>query len=134
MTKLLRKDEAGAASIEMALSLPILVVLIYGIFQVGLLFQANAGMQHALGEGARYASLCIPNGSACNVPTNDNIKAKMNATLFGKSDGSFNVQDVGPGVGYRTLTITYSRTMSFLLFPGPTVTLTRTKKVYTAGV
>ena len=50
---LLRRDQDGAAAVEMALALPVLVSMIYGIFQVGLLYQANAGMQHALGEGAR---------------------------------------------------------------------------------
>jgi Flp pilus assembly protein TadG len=133
MLKLFRRNEDGAAAIEFALSVPILITFIYGIFQVGLLFQANAGMQHALGEGARYASLCIPTSTGCNVPSNVNIKAKMNAKLFGQSDGTFTVQDPGPGLGYRTLTITYSRSMNFLFFAGPTVSLTRTKKVYTAG-
>ena len=27
------------------------------MFQFGVILQANAGMQHALGEGARYATL-----------------------------------------------------------------------------
>jgi Flp pilus assembly protein TadG len=51
MKQLLRlnKSEDGAAAVEMALALPVLVSMIYGIFQVGLLYQANAGMQHALG-------------------------------------------------------------------------------------
>ena len=54
LATILQRDERGAAAIEMALALPVLVTMIYGIFQVGLLYQANAGMQHALGEGARY--------------------------------------------------------------------------------
>jgi len=64
--KLLRRNEKGAAAIEMAIALPVLLVMIYGIFQVGLIFQANAGMQHALGEGARYATLCVPTSGGCS--------------------------------------------------------------------
>jgi hypothetical protein len=30
----------------------------------------------------------------------------------------------------RLLTVTYSRTMNFLFFTGPTITLTRSKQVY----
>ena len=128
---LLRRDERGAAAIEMALALPILVSMIYGIFQVGLLYQANAGMQHALGEGARYATLCIPSGSTCNPPSDMAIKVRIASKLFGKGDGAFTVADPVVGAGYRNLSVTYSRKMTFLFFNGPTVTLTRSKKAYT---
>ncbi|HVE00427.1 MAG TPA: TadE/TadG family type IV pilus assembly protein [Sphingomicrobium sp.] len=132
MLKILRRDEEGAAAIEFAIAVPILVTMLYGIFQVGLLFQANAGMQHALGEGARYATLCLsPTSTGCTVPTDANIKAKINAKLFGKSDGTFTVSDpVTTSNSYKTLTVTYSRAMNFLFFQGPTVTLTRSKTVY----
>ena len=36
---------------------PMLLLFVYGIFQFGVILQANAGMQHALGEGARLATL-----------------------------------------------------------------------------
>lgn len=141
MTKLLRlrRDQDGAAVIEFALSVPILVTLIYGIFEFSQLYEANAGMQHALGEGARFATLCVPTSDGCNTETNVDIKAKMNAKLFGPVDGAFNVSDpvtayqadgVTPA-GYKTLTITYTRTMNFLFFTGPAITLTRSKLVYT---
>jgi Flp pilus assembly protein TadG len=130
---LIRRDEGGAAIIEFALSVPILVTMIYGIFELSQLFEANAGMQHALGEGARYATLCIPTSTGCNTETNDDIKAKMNAKLFGPIGGTFNVQDPvdDASTNFKTLTITYRRTMNFLTFVGPTVTLTRKKVVYT---
>jgi Flp pilus assembly protein TadG len=133
MLKILRRDEQGAAAVEFAIAVPVLVTMLYGIFQVGLLFQANAGMQHALGEGARYATLCLSptSASGCTVPTDANIKAKINAKLFGKSDGTFTVSDpVTTSNSYKTLTVTYSRAMNFLFFQGPTVTLTRSKTVY----
>jgi Flp pilus assembly protein TadG len=135
MTKvlLLKKDDRGAAAIEMALALPILVTMIYGLFQVGLLYQANAGMQHALGEGARLATLCIPSGTACNSPSDTQIKFRMAAKAFGKGDGNYTVADPVAGTGYKDLSITYSKRMNFIFFNGPTVTLTRTKRAYTAS-
>ena len=130
MMNLLRRCQRGAAAIEFAIAVPVLVLCIYGIFQIGLLYEANAGMQHALGEGARLASL-YDRTTTDKVPTDAAIKAKMNAQLFGRNDGTFTVSDPVTGTGFKTLTISYTRQMSFLLVPGPNVTLTRSKKVYT---
>ena len=133
LLKRLRTEERGAAVIELALSLPILVTLIYGIFEVSQLYEANAGMQHALGEGARVATLCIPNttqASGCDNPSDTTITARENAKLFRPWGGSFNVATPTSSAGYKTLTITYTRTMNFLFFTGPTITLTRSKQVY----
>jgi hypothetical protein len=139
MTKLLR-DQAGAAAIEAAFALPILILLIYGIFQVGVAFQASAGMQHALGEGARYATL-FPE------PDNDLIKTRIQSKVFGVGVGSFSEPTVtnqcetsGPNVcasgtnsSYKDLSVTFTMTPNFLFFTGPQIALTRTKRVYTAG-
>ena len=51
----IRRDERGVAVIEMALALPALIVLIWGIAQLGMVYRAMSGIQHALGEGARLA-------------------------------------------------------------------------------
>lgn len=128
----LKWDDRGAAAIEMALALPILVSMIYGLFQVGLLYQANAGMQHALGEGARLATL-YERYTSNNVPTDAAIKSRMTSKLFGKGDGAFTVADPVTGTGYKDLQITYSKKMNFIFFNGPTITLTRTKRAYTVS-
>jgi len=128
----LKRDDRGAAAIEMALALPILVSMIYGLFQVGLLYQANAGMQHALGEGARLATL-YERYTSNNVPTDAAIKSRMTTKLFGKGDGAFTVADPVTGSGYKDLSITYSKKMNFIFFNGPTITLTRTKRAYTVS-
>src|SRR3982751_5523061 len=95
MSKLfhLLRDDRGAGAVEFALSAPILITLIYGIFEFSQLYEANAGMQHALGEGARFATLCVPTATGCNTETDADIKAKMNAKLFGPVGGTFNVPD-----------------------------------------
>jgi Flp pilus assembly protein TadG len=132
----LQCDERGAAAVELALSIPVLITMIYGIFEFCQLYEANAGMQHALGEGARYATL-YDTSTSTHIPTDANIKARMNAKLFGPSGGTFTVADpVTPPsstcVSCRTLTITYSRPMNFLFFTGPTITLSRSKLAYTS--
>jgi Flp pilus assembly protein TadG len=134
---ILRRDERGAAALEMALALPPLVTMIYGIFTLGQVFEAQAGMQHALGEGARYGTLCLSmSSSGCVLPTDDEIRAKVNSRLFGMASGTFDTPTVDSSTatsGYKTITVTYHQTMNFLLFTGPTVTLTRSKRVYLAS-
>ena len=126
MSKLSR-DDRGVATIEMALTLPILLTFIYGIFQIGVILAANAGMQHALGEGARYATL-FP------TPTNEQIAARIEAKKFGVHVGTWTaaaVADPATGSsGYRDLSIGYSVTPNFLFFNGPVISWTRQKRVY----
>lgn len=138
MTRRIRRDEQGAAIIEMALSLPILIVMIYGIFTLGQLFEANAGMQHALGEGARYGNLCLSMSGTgtCTIPTDTQLSTKVNSKLFGTRNGTFDAPTVDSSTvasGYKTITVTYHQTMNFLLFTGPSITLTRSKRVYVAS-
>ncbi len=127
--KIIRRDEKGAAAIEMAFALPILLLFVYGIFQFGVILQANAGMQHALGEGARLATL-YPK------PADSVIQAKMSNKVFGMNIGTFSPPTVTtPATSVctncRLLTVTYTVTPNFLLFNGPPITLQRTKQVYT---
>jgi Flp pilus assembly protein TadG len=126
--KYLRFNERGAAAIELALSFPILILMIYGIFTLGQLFEASAGMQHALGEAARYATL-YP------TPTDTQIAAKVTAKKFGTSRGTLSTPAITTDAagGYKTISLTYSQPTDFLFFDGPTVTLTRSKRVYVAS-
>ena len=149
MRKLLNlsRDERGAAVIEIAIALPTLVMFIWGIFQIGIAFQANAGMQHALGEGARLATLCVnPTiDDGCGTPTDAQILAKVNARLFGTGIGTFNTAISRPvddpatltvdesDVDYIDLSATYAMPTNFLFFNGPNISLTQTKRVYMAG-
>jgi Flp pilus assembly protein TadG len=125
--KHLGRDNRGVSTVEVALTLPILVTFFYGIFQLGAIMAADAGMQHGLGEGARMATL-FP------TPTNDEIKARISAKTFSVQVGSFSaptIVDTNNASGnYRTMSITYTVTPNFLLFNGPVITMTRSKRVY----
>jgi Flp pilus assembly protein TadG len=137
LLKPLRCDQRGAAAIEFAIAVPILVLFIYGIFQVGLLFQANAGMQHALGEGARLATLCTPNGTTCNTASDSQIVSRMSDKVFGMNIGSFGTPTVttpasSTCIRCKDLSVSYTVTPNFLFFNGPPITLTRSKRVYQA--
>lgn len=136
----LSRDDRGTAVIEMALGLPVLVLFIFGIFQIGVAFQASAGMQHALGEGARLATICVnPNPTTgCATPTDAQIKARVSQKVFGTGVGTFSEPAVTtplPAVctKCREVSVTFTMPMNFILFQGPPVTLTRKKLVYMAG-
>lgn len=133
--KKLHSDEEGAGAVEMAISLPVLVMMIYGIFTLGQALEATAGMQHAMGQAARFGNLClgVTTGS-CTLPTAKAIKDKANAELFG-NNGTFDTPTVDTTTassGYVTLSVAYHQTMNFLLFTGPTINITRSKVVYLA--
>lgn len=123
-----RNDDRGAAAVEMALSLPILLLLIYGIFQIGVIMAASAGMQHALGEGARYATL-FP------TPSDTQITTRVSDKVFGMHVGAFGTPTVTTPAttdctNCRDLAVNYTVTPNFLFFNGPAITLNRTKRVY----
>ncbi len=125
-----RRDERGTSTIEIAIALPIVLLFVYGMFTIGVLFQANAGLQHSLGEGARYATL-YPK------PIDALIVTRMSDKRFGLPIGNFGTPTVttpaaGTCTNCRLLQVTYSVTPNFLLFNAPPVNLTRSKQVYVA--
>jgi Flp pilus assembly protein TadG len=56
------RSEDGAAAVEFALVLPILILMLFGIIQFGLIFNQWQQLEHATREGARWASM--QNGAA----------------------------------------------------------------------
>ena len=49
--------DSGASAVELALLMPILVVLLFGIAQLGLALSAKVSVTHAAREGARLAAV-----------------------------------------------------------------------------
>lgn len=121
----------------MALTLPILILFIYGIFSLSLVLEAKAAMQHALGQGARLATLCpsVTSSGTCVPPTDATIVTRMQNSFLGTGTGTFNTPTVtscGGTANCRVLTVTYDVTPSFLFFNGPSIQLSQTKRVYLA--
>ena len=132
------RDERGVASIEIAFALPILIMMIWAIIQFGMVFRAQAGIQQALGEGARYATLCLnPGTSGCSSPTAAAIKTKITQSVDGVGPGTFTVDDPVPSPAgtakYFDLTVRYTQPTSLLIVPGPTVSISRSKRVWIAA-
>ena len=126
----LRRDERGAAIIETAFALPALILMVWMVVQLGLVFRAMSGIQHALGEGARLATLWPQ-------PDDAAIHDKIEAAVYGIGPGTFTIADPVPGTdgfgnSYLDLTVSYSQPTDMLVMPGPTITVSRSKRVWVA--
>ncbi len=128
----LTRDERGVAIIEMAFALPILIVMIWMFVQLAQVYRALAGIQQALGEGARLATIWP-------TPDADAIQDKIEESVYGIGPGDFNVDPLelendGTETGnYYDLRVTYTQHTNLLLFPGPDISVERTKRVWVAG-
>lgn len=130
MTKLLNRLERctrGSAAVQFALALPVFVLFIIGTAQMGILFAANAGMQQALGEGARMATL-FPR------PTNDAISARIMQTRFSLKSEYLTAptftSGMSGGVPYVDITLVYQPRLNFIFFTGPQITMTKTRRAF----
>jgi hypothetical protein len=132
-------NQDGVAAIEMAFALPVLIVMIWMFVQLAEVFRATAGIQQGLGEGARYATLCLdPTATGCTIPSGDQITDKINAAVYGIGPGSFDItpptctNDTVNGGSYYDLSVTYTQPTSLLLVPGPNISVTKSKRVWVA--
>ena len=132
------RDEDGVAAIEMAFALPVLIVMIWMFVQLAQIYRAMAGIQQALGEGARYATLCLnPSTLGCSVPTTAQVKTKISDSVYGIGPGTFTVSDPTTGTDgtgkFYDLSVSYTQPTSLLLAPGPTINVSRSKRVWIAS-
>ena len=127
--KRLRRDQNGAAVIEMAFALPVIIVMLWMVVQLGLVFRAMSGIQHGLGEGARTATL-FPK------PSNTVIHDKIADAVYGIGPGNFVIDTpttgTADGANYLDLKVTYTQSTDLLLFPGPDISVARSKRVWIA--
>ena len=121
------RDRRGASAVEFALTIPVLLTMIIGILQLGMLFQAKAGLQQAVETGARYATT-YPN------PSETAIKAKISASKFGLHSAYI----TGPTLTYGTVnsvkyvdvTMSYAFPVNVVMFHMDPVTLSHTRRAY----
>ena len=125
---LLRKrDQRGAAAVEMAIVLPVLVLLVFGIIQWSIYFNRLQGLQAAAREGARVAAL--------PQSTQSDVKAKVTDALSGVlpsgatptisvSPSSSNPCDLQAAGTSVTVTVKVSTDLNIPLWGNQTVTQT----------
>lgn len=119
-----RRDERGAAAVEFAIVLPVLLLLVFGIIEFGLLFNRFITITHAAREGVRVTALT---GGAIDPLTGE---AK------GEAAGEASAPDIVSGVdcvevisgGEATMTCTTTYDFALFVVTSP-MTLSSTAKM-----
>jgi Flp pilus assembly protein TadG len=116
------KTEKGAAVVEFAVILPLLLLLVFGIIEFGLLIYNKAMITNASREGARIGIVYRTDRSTADaaiVNTVDNYLADYLVT-FGGTGVHTTVTNPSPTTGLATgdnLTVTVSYDYHFLVVP-----------------
>jgi Flp pilus assembly protein TadG len=74
------RNEDGAAAVEMALVLPILLMLVFGIIEFGFIFNRYISVTHAAREGVRLLALGVDEDTArekAQAATGDVVDASV---------------------------------------------------------
>jgi len=134
----LARDQKGAAVIEMAFALPTLIIMIWMLVQLGLVYRAVAGIQQGLGEGARYATLCLtPSAAGCTTPSATEVRTRIQNSVYGSGPGTFTTPlptlATSGTSKYYDLRVDYTQPTDLIFLPGPTITVSRSKRVWVAG-
>lgn len=116
------RSERGAAAVEFALVMPLLLVLVLGIAEFGRAYHLQTTLSGAAREGVREMALH-------DNPTDARAATKAAAPHLGLTDGQIAVTPsscvASAGTPAATATVTVSYPMPFITdFFGSTITLT----------
>ena len=124
----LRAEERGATLVEFALLVPVLLGIVIGAAQIGILFFANAGLQHAIGEGSRVAMIWPrPSDAVIREAIRNNTYGLDDDFLVGEpviTPGTSNGCDI------QDISWSYRVPLNFILYETPPVTLTHSRRVF----
>lgn len=128
---LLRREEAGAATVEFAITALIMLGLTIAIIQIGIVWLASAGLRQGVESGARYATI-YP------TPTEAQIKSKVLSSAYGLDPSHI----TGPTVTYGTangqttamITMGYQISVDLILIQPQVFTLSQSRTAYQVPV
>lgn len=129
MSKLIRllHDKSGSGSVDFAFAFPVLITLMLGTIQLGMYLQASSTLQHALGEGIRYAKV-YPDATTTEVL--DEVRSEMPAMDLDKISRLGFVRGTSNGAAFGRITIAYRLEPMIPLVPVPPITISETKTAY----
>lgn len=123
----LARDDRGSIGLEFGIAIPVLVALIIGVLQFGLVLNANGAMRHAMGEGLRLAKV---DTAATDTQVTDRVKAQLlGVNQTGIQTLTFN-RSTTNNIEQGTLTLTLRLTPVIPFAAVPPITLTETKTIY----
>ena len=112
-----QRDEDGAAAVEFALLLPLLVLLLFGFIQFGIAFNTRIQATNAAREGARMAVVGIDNWANVGGGVSFWDAVRQDAGLADISGCDLDTTDVVGG----TLTVTFNYPLDLVIpfMPNP---------------
>ena len=123
-----RMNNRGTTALEFALVAPVLLMLLIGIIQLGILFYVQAGLKSTVEDAARYATLWP-------TPSQLQIEERIQTHRFGMDVRNI----VGPTVTFSenqapnfvTISMSYKVTLNYV-FGKKTLVLSESRRAYVA--
>ena len=84
------RNRSGSSAAEMALSLPLLLILLFGSFELGYFLLSEHVVQKSVRDAARFgARLAMTNYPSCSVPANGTAETQIRRVArFGNAAGT----------------------------------------------
>jgi len=121
------RASTGSAAVEFAMVAPVVLALVMGIIQLGMLFYANAGLHQAVEVGARYATI-YPR------PSDKAIAALVLNSGYGMQGDRIERPTLSRGTvggtAYVDIRMGYSMPLNFIFFDVGPVKLEHTRRAY----
>jgi Flp pilus assembly protein TadG len=123
LRRVIRRNDAGAELIELAIVMPILVLLLLGIVDFAFLFQRWEVVTNSAREGARLGSMGTADIPGGYVDTDVRARAQSYLTASGLHATAnigvdFDTTDDVNGVIVNTVTVSVSYPSDFIFLPG----------------
>ncbi len=126
----LKRDRRGVSALEFAFVAPLLVLMIIGVLQMGLVFYGHSALRNAVSEGARYATI-HPRPTAAQVVTRINSKKATQARGTWGTPTVTYTQNATTRNWHATISMTYTTKIDLLFYEWPvTLSYTRRANVY----
>lgn len=124
----LRNCTSGATAIEFAFAAPVLVMLMIGVLQLGMVLHANGGMRHAVGEGVRLAKV-YP--SATETQVLEEVKSSYSGiNPANVKTLTFDRGSTAAGARLATISMSYEVDLVIPFAPVPPILLSQSRTVY----
>ncbi len=123
----LARDSTGAAAIEFALIAPIFLIIMVGVFQMGMAMHTSAGLRNGVEVAARYAQI-YPK------PTSAQIIAKYKSATYGMNSGATAdptlTYGTSAGTAYVDISASYTQSYNFLFLNKTAVPYSYSRRAY----
>ena len=127
MIRRLNSDSRGSIGLEFGLAIPILIALIIGVLQFGIVLNANGAMRHAMGEGLRLAKV---DRDATDTAVTDRVRAQLVGVDPAVIQTLTFARATSNNIDRGTITMSIRLTPIIPFAAIPPITLTETKTIY----